>query len=167
MQSERVEETRDGRGVRIFVGINPWDGRARASERERESARAGVHPRPRLPSAGAGPRWPCSSRPHHSRRPSISVRKSGRGAFVGELGSPTRQEVQSREKTRGPTRSKTRQRASSRLEARSSTGLDPTGPGVQGESSGPVDNGSGHGRRRTWGPATNEVGGAVAGRTGA
>ena len=37
MQSEKVEETRDGRGVRIFVGINPWGGRWESkSERERE-----------------------------------------------------------------------------------------------------------------------------------
>ena len=124
----------------------------------------------RLPSAGAGPRWPCSSRPHHGRRPSTLVATAGRpspgthaasrrararrparsswhsrSTSTPRPGGPTRQKVRSRDKTQGPRILEARQRARSWPGARSSTGMNPTGPGVQssGESSGPVKIGAG------------------------
>ena len=64
IQSERVEETRDARGVRIFLGINPLGGRAR-SERERENQRAqacirAAFPAPVQGRAGPAPRAPTT-----------------------------------------------------------------------------------------------------------
>ena len=156
-QSERVKERRDGRGVRIFVGINPWGERVRASEREMRDMIERISARRRASAPPSQRRcWVALALllapPPRSAALDLGE-KVGNGRGRRRARGPDEAGNAVAGQTPSSMRSVARQRASSRLEAGSSTGLNPTGPGVQssGEISGLVEIASGRGRRRARG----------------